>query len=83
MATPSSLAAPAPAPRKLDDGGYASPYFENYDLTGDAYSLAWRYLGVYIDDDGYRKLLWAAVCRKILIFLGRDSWSSVSQRLHL
>lgn len=46
--------------RELGDG-YNSPYFEDYDLAGDSYSLAWRYLGVYIDDDGYsRKVLWAA-----------------------
>ena len=45
------------------DEEYESPYFEEYDADGDAYSLAWRYLGVFIDDDGYysRKVLWAAV----------------------
>ena len=49
--------------RRLDDGGgYKSPYFEDYDSSGDSYPLAWRYLGVYLDYDGYsRKLLWAAV----------------------
>jgi len=42
---------------------YESPYFENYDVCSDSYSLAWRYLGVFIDEyDGYysRKVLWAA-----------------------
>ena len=43
---------------------YESPYLEEYDADGDSYSLAWRYLGVFIDEnDGYysRKVLWAAV----------------------
>ena len=55
--------------RELKDNanGYKSPYFEDYDSSGDSYSLAWRYLGVYIDDDGYsRKVLWAAVGTDIL-----------------
>jgi len=49
---------------------YYSAYFEDYDADGDSYNLAWRYLGVYIDntddeddDDGNsgtRKVLWAA-----------------------
>jgi len=44
------------------DAAYESPYFENYDADGDSYSLAWRYLGVYIDtgDEYSRKVLWAA-----------------------
>jgi len=44
------------------DQAYESPYFEVYDVDGDAYSLAWRYLGVYIDtnDEYSRKVLWAA-----------------------
>ena len=51
---------------KSSDEEYESPYFEEYDADGDSYSLAWRYLGVFIDDDdddGYysRKVLWAAV----------------------
>ena len=48
------------------DEEYYSPYFEDYDSDGDSYSLAWRYLGVFIDeDDGYsRKVLWAAVSVK-------------------
>ena len=43
---------------------YESPYFEDYDMCSDSHSLAWRYLGVFIDEyDGYysRKVLWAAV----------------------
>ena len=45
------------------DEEYYSPYFEDYDADGDSYSLAWRYLGVFIDEEnGYsRKVLWAAV----------------------
>lgn len=49
-----------------EDEEFYSEYFEDYDADGDAYSLAWRYLGVYIDtedDDApySRKVLWAAV----------------------
>ena len=49
-----------------EDEEYYSEYFEDYDADGDAYSLAWRYLGVYIDTDDEdapysRKVLWAAV----------------------
>ena len=54
--------------RELGGGGgesqdetYESPYFEDYNSSGDSYGMAWRYLGVYIDEDGYRKVLWAAV----------------------
>ena len=46
------------------DEEYESPYFEEYDADGHSYSLSWRYLGVFIDeDDEYypRKVLWAAV----------------------
>ena len=43
------------------DSPYESPYFEDYNSSGDSYGMAWRYLGVYIDEDGYRKVLWAAV----------------------
>ena len=46
------------------DEEYYSPYFEKYDADGDSYSLSWRYLGAFIDeDDEYypRKVLWAAV----------------------
>jgi len=40
---------------------YESAYFEDYNSSGDSYGMAWRYLGVYIDEYGYRKVLWAAV----------------------
>ena len=43
--------------------GHEPPCFEDYDSTGGSCGLAWRCLGVHLDDDGCysRKVLWASV----------------------